>query len=193
MTQALITIRRAMPGDADQIAAVHDDAWREAYRGVIPGEELERLIARRGPDWWRRAVRRAAVCWCFRCTGGSAAMSPTDATAPLDRISTARSSSFILRPNIRALGLGRRLFRAGREDLAANGLDTHADLDARDNQSAIDFYRRLGGKEMRRASEHFAGLKAGPRRLSVSTPTAKLCAAPCVGKFQLRFGEPNGY
>ena len=56
MSQALITIRRAMPGDAEQIAAVHDAAWREAYRGIIPGRELERLIARRGPDWWRAAV-----------------------------------------------------------------------------------------------------------------------------------------
>jgi len=46
MTQALITIRRAIPGDAEQIAAVHDEAWREAYRGIIPGGELERLIAR---------------------------------------------------------------------------------------------------------------------------------------------------
>ena len=48
MSQALITIRRAIPGDAEQIAAVHDAAWREAYRGLIPGRELERLIARAG-------------------------------------------------------------------------------------------------------------------------------------------------
>jgi hypothetical protein len=56
MSQALITIRRAMPGDEEQIAAVHDAAWREAYRGLIPGRELERLIARRGPNWWRAAI-----------------------------------------------------------------------------------------------------------------------------------------
>ncbi len=27
-------------------------AWRAAYQGIIPGAELERLINRRGPDWW---------------------------------------------------------------------------------------------------------------------------------------------
>ena len=60
MSQALITIRRAIPGDAAGIADVHDAAWREAYRGVIPGGELERLIARRGPAWWRRAVAQGS-------------------------------------------------------------------------------------------------------------------------------------
>ena len=30
-----------------------------------------------------------------------------------------------------------------------------------DNQRAIDFYRRLGGKEIRRASEMFAGFRPG--------------------------------
>ena len=49
--------RRALGDEAD-IAAVHDAAWREAYRGVIPGRELERMIARRGPAWWRLAIAR---------------------------------------------------------------------------------------------------------------------------------------
>ncbi len=48
----LIEVRRAKPSDAPAIAATHDDSWRAAYQGIIPGAELERLINRRGPDWW---------------------------------------------------------------------------------------------------------------------------------------------
>jgi hypothetical protein len=40
MNETVITIRRARGVDAGDIAAVHDAAWRDAYRGLIPGREL---------------------------------------------------------------------------------------------------------------------------------------------------------
>ena len=58
MVETVISIRPARLGDEADIAEVHDEAWREAYRGVIPGRELERMIARRGPSWWRMAIAR---------------------------------------------------------------------------------------------------------------------------------------
>src|SRR5271154_5931202 len=58
MVETVISIRAARLGDESEIASVHDAAWREAYRGVIPGRELERMIARRGPAWWRLAIAR---------------------------------------------------------------------------------------------------------------------------------------
>ena len=56
MVETVISIRPARLGDEVQIARVHDSAWREAYQGVIPGRELERMILRRGPAWWRQAI-----------------------------------------------------------------------------------------------------------------------------------------
>src|SRR5260370_25607715 len=58
MVETVISIRAARLGDEGEIASVHDAAWREAYRGMIPGRELERMIARRGPAWWRLAIAR---------------------------------------------------------------------------------------------------------------------------------------
>ena len=60
MIEAVITIRNAREGDAEGIADVHDAAWRDAYRGLIPGRELERMIARRGPRWWHSAILRGS-------------------------------------------------------------------------------------------------------------------------------------
>src|SRR5262249_56236489 len=51
MNTTLIEVRRAKPSDAPAIAATHDDAWRGAYQGIIPGPELDKLINRRGPLW----------------------------------------------------------------------------------------------------------------------------------------------
>ncbi len=48
MVETVISIRTARLGDEAQIAEVHDSAWRDAYQGVIPGRELERMIQRRG-------------------------------------------------------------------------------------------------------------------------------------------------
>ena len=56
MVETVISIRNARPGDEGGIARVHDAAWRDAYLGIIPGRELERMIQRRGPTWWRQAI-----------------------------------------------------------------------------------------------------------------------------------------
>ena len=39
----IINIRCANPSDADQIARIHIDSWREAYRGLVPDSHLEKL------------------------------------------------------------------------------------------------------------------------------------------------------
>jgi ribosomal protein S18 acetylase RimI-like enzyme len=161
MSQALITIRRAIPGDAEQIAAVHDNAWREAYRGIIPGQELERLIARRGPDWWRRAVvqgSRLLVLSLHGTIGGYVSYGRNRApTMDFD----GEIFELYLAPEYQGLGFGSRLFKAARHDLSVNGLSTMLVWTLSDNARAIEFYRRLGGQPVRRASEHFGATKLG--------------------------------
>jgi ribosomal protein S18 acetylase RimI-like enzyme len=161
MSQALITIRRALPGDADQIAAVHDAAWREAYRGLIPGRELERLIARRGPDWWRRAVLQGSSLLVLSTHGRLGGYVTYGRNRAPSLEFDGEIFELYLAPEYQGLGFGRRLFLSGRDDLAANGIDRVLVWSLADNQRAIDFYRRLGGKEIRRASELFAGTRLG--------------------------------
>ena len=75
MSTILIEVRRAKPSDATAIAATHDEAWKGAYQGVIPGPELDKLINRRGPQWWDSAIRkgsRIAVLAFGDCVAGYA-------------------------------------------------------------------------------------------------------------------------
>ena len=60
MSTVLIEIRRAKACDAGAVADAHDEAWRTAYQGIIPGTELEKLINRRGPAWWESAIRKGS-------------------------------------------------------------------------------------------------------------------------------------
>ncbi|MGO9392837.1 GNAT family N-acetyltransferase [Rhodoblastus sp.] len=171
MTQALITIRRALPGDAEQIAAVHDSAWREAYRGLIPGRELERLIARRGPDWWRRAVAQGSRLLVFSLHGTIGGYVTYGRNRAPSMHFDGEIFELYLSPEYQGMGFGARLFKAARHDLAANGLDSMLVWTLSDNDRALAFYRRMGGEQVRRASEHFGAEKLG--RLAFGFPAAE--------------------
>src|SRR5579871_3548710 len=60
MSTTLIEVRPAKAADATAVASTHDEAWRAAYQGIIPGAELEKLINRRGPQWWDSAIRKGS-------------------------------------------------------------------------------------------------------------------------------------
>lgn len=155
MSTVLIEIRRAKVSDATSVAAAHDDAWRTAYRGIIPGPELEKLVQRRGPAWWDGAIRKGSRVSLF-CFG--------DQIAGYSNYGRNRARSLpyegeiyelYMRPEFQGLGFGRRLFTAARRDLAQNGMKSIVVWALSDNEPALDFYRALGGRPVARSSETF--------------------------------------
>ena len=155
MVETLITIRPARIGDAKEIADVHDAAWRDAYRGIIPGRELERMIARRGPRWWESAIRRGSRLMVLdfdESIGGYASYGR-------NRVPSMPFAGEIfelyLAPEFQGLGFGRRLFETARRDLAEYGLTSTLVWALTDNERAQHFYQRMGGKISRRAVEKF--------------------------------------
>ncbi len=155
MVQTSITIRKARRADADEIADVHDAAWRDAYRGVIPGRELERMIARRGPKWWRSAIARGSrlVVLDFDDSIGGYASYGRNRVPALPY--QGELFELYLAPEFQGLGFGRRLFQAVREDLAEHGYQNMVVWALADNERAIGFYERMGGRVVRRAPERF--------------------------------------
>jgi len=89
MVETVISVRNARPGDEAGIARVHDAAWRDAYLGIIPGRELERMIQRRGPTWWRQAIlggtRLLVLDFADRIAGYASYGRKPDAAARLQR------------------------------------------------------------------------------------------------------------
>ncbi|MDO9443043.1 MAG: GNAT family N-acetyltransferase [Beijerinckiaceae bacterium] len=157
MVDTVITIRNARMADAHDIADVHDAAWRDAYRGIIPGRELERMIARRGPKWWQSAIKRGSrivVLDFDESIEGYASYGPNRVpTLPFQ----GEIYEIYLAPEFQGLGFGRRLFQAAREDLAQHGYGSVLVWALADNERALRFYRGLGGRVIREAQEKFAG------------------------------------
>jgi ribosomal protein S18 acetylase RimI-like enzyme len=50
------TIRSAQPGDAEGIAHVYVDTWRDAYPGMLPNKVLVGLSEPRHTEFWQRQI-----------------------------------------------------------------------------------------------------------------------------------------
>lgn len=156
-----ITIRPAEASDADAVAAVHDMAWRGAYRGIIPGVELERMVQRRGPSWWSRLIRHQHGVLVLEVHGQIAGY----ATLGPNRSRTLRVRGEIyelyIAPVYQGLGFGRRLFQAARERLEDARLGPFLVWALEDNEAATGFYRALGGEPVAHGVERFGGRNSG--------------------------------
>ena len=134
---------------------MHDAAWREAYLGVIPGRDLERMIQRRGPTWWRRAIlggtRLTVLDFNEEIAGYSSYGRNRMPSLPF----SGEIFELYLAPEYQGAGLGRRMFQWARSDLSAHGYDSFVVWALADNERAVEFYVRLGGKVVRRAPERF--------------------------------------
>ncbi|RYX98366.1 MAG: GNAT family N-acetyltransferase [Bradyrhizobiaceae bacterium] len=155
MSTTLIEVRPARTADAVAVASTHDEAWRSAYQGLIPGPELDKLINRRGAQWWDSAIRKGSRVSVL-CFGDKVA-----GYANYGR-NRARSLQFegeiyelYLRPEFQGLGFGRRLFASAKRDLMQSGLKNLVIWALSDNEGATEFYRALGGRMVARSSERF--------------------------------------
>lgn len=150
-----IDIRRADPQDADAIAGVHDRAWRGAYAGIIPHRALNAMIGRRGPRWWANAIRRSATVLVMEIGGEIAGY----ATLGRNRAKELRQGGEIyelyLSPEYQGIGLGRRLFQAAREMLAAHGFEGLVVWALEENTGAMSFYVGAGGRNAAEGFEVF--------------------------------------
>jgi ribosomal protein S18 acetylase RimI-like enzyme len=155
MSTILIEIRRARASDANAVAECHDDAWRTAYQGIIPGAELEKLIMRRGPAWWDSAIRKGSRIALLQFGEKIAGYANYGRNRAKSLYFDGEIYELYLRPEYQGLGFGRRLFSAARKDLAQSSLKSLIVWALSENDHAVEFYKALGGKAVARSSEKF--------------------------------------
>jgi ribosomal protein S18 acetylase RimI-like enzyme len=155
MSTVLIEIRRAKASDAAAVADTHDEAWRGAYQGVIPGLELEKLVTRRGPDWWDSAIRKGSRIAILAFGDKVAGYANYGRNRARSLFYEGEIYELYLRPEYQGLGFGRRLFTSARRDLGQSGLKSLVVWALSDNDPAVEFYKALGGKAVARSSERF--------------------------------------
>jgi ribosomal protein S18 acetylase RimI-like enzyme len=148
-------IRRARSSDAVPLADTHDLAWRTAYQGIIPGPELDKLINRRGAEWWDGAIRKGSRISILQFGDTVAGYANYGRNRARSLAYDGEIFELYLRPEFQGLGFGRRLFSWVRRDLAQSGIKSMVVWALSDNTPAVGFYRTLGGRPVARSGEKF--------------------------------------
>ncbi|MEF2552250.1 GNAT family N-acetyltransferase [Aurantimonas sp. A2-1-M11] len=148
-------IRLAEPRDAPELSAVHDASWRGAYGGLIPHRCLEKMIGRRDAGWWSGAIRSGAAILVVEFAGAPVGY----ATLGRNRTRAFQAEGEIyelyLQPEYQGLGFGKRLFKSAVDLLQERGLKGLVVWALAENHRAIEFYGRLGGRDIAQGSERF--------------------------------------
>ena len=173
----MICVRRARPGDAAAIGAVHVATWRNVYAGVLPEEYLAGLSPMRHAVGYERAIadrRHGHAMFVAVASGADAPPGQPggEGGTIVGFVSGGRGrrpglcgeapagsgevETLYLLDDYRDRGLGRRLMRAMAAHLAAVGCRSVVLWVLRDNPTRW-FYQRLGGRAAARETIQFAG------------------------------------
>ncbi len=148
-------IRLATVQDADAIARVLVDAWRESYASLMPPEALERLNVEEQASRWRETIqacsedsagtvivagRLGEAVFGFGACGRQRSPRLQDAGFPVEF-----SSLYLLR-RAQGRGLGRALMQLMATHLTKNGFASASAWVFRDNFDARRFYEAVGGE-----------------------------------------------
>src|SRR6478735_5782718 len=157
MSDLLVSIRRAKPEDAPGLSKVFEQAWREAYQGIIPGVALEKLLARRGPRWWRSTIGRGRPLAVLDIGQGIAGYVSYGRCRDRSLPAEGEIDELYLAPEYQGIGFGRRLFQAVRNDLRDRSMPHLGVWALSENDRARRFYESLGGRDIVEIEERIGG------------------------------------
>lgn len=156
MSTDLIALRPARPADAEMLSTIHLEAWRGAYRGLLSGVDLERMISRRGPRWWRGALSRGVMIQVIEVAGKTAGYATYGRSRMRELPFEGEIYELYILPDHQGLGFGTKLFQASRRALHRLNLSGLSVRVLKDNEAAMRFYASLGGQVLMTTREQIA-------------------------------------
>ena len=174
----MIAIRRARPGDASGIGAVHVASWRSAYPGVLPDQVLTNLSPVRQASFYDRAIRIGAGLHVAAASGNDA----PEGAPGIVGFASARPvkqgwgqgeiETLYVLDDWRERGLGRALMQASARYLASLKCGSVFLWVLADNPARW-FYEHLGGRQVAESTVQVGG-EAVPQRAFVWDPIDRL-------------------
>jgi ribosomal protein S18 acetylase RimI-like enzyme len=139
-------IRRAAHADADGIARVHVQAWRETYAGLLPQELLDALSVEDRAALWRSLLEPGGPTVLVAESEGEIVGFGSAGAAREPALATSGEVTAIyLLDRAKRMGAGRILMRRLLDALAADGHDAAGLWVLASNRPAIAFYEAMGG------------------------------------------------
>lgn len=156
-----IVVRRGKPTDAKPLAEIFRDSWRQSYRGIIPHQHLENMISRRGQKWWSSAIRSRESMLVLSLSRTVVGYATLGLSRTRGRIGKADGEIYeiYLSPIHQGLGFGEHLFEGCRHTLEMQGRAGLIVWALIQNETAIEFYWRRGGRPIAETTELIGGAK----------------------------------
>ena len=144
------TIRNAKKEDAYEIAKVHVEGWKAAYKNQIPDEYLEKLSVEEKFETWQNnlsnpkpGVSSFAAEEDEHIIGFCSVGPSRDEDTPRD---TGELYAIYVEPSRVGTGVGSSLHNAGLDFLRENGYKEAVLWVLKTNKTTISFYERKGWK-----------------------------------------------
>jgi ribosomal protein S18 acetylase RimI-like enzyme len=156
-----MSVRLATPGDAFDLAAIHVEVWRETYRGLMPDALLDGFsIDAFRKRWVERLNTPEARVAILTAREGAQSAVGFGVCGPT-RDPSLGTDGEVYAINILTRGqrkrLGAKLMHAMAQALGSNGFGQVGLWVLVANQSARQFYDRLGGREGETVEHEFGG------------------------------------
>jgi ribosomal protein S18 acetylase RimI-like enzyme len=138
-------VRSARLEDALPIATIHVDAWRVAYRGIVPDEYLHALSIDQRHAGWRQILAGGESVWVGedgdKIVGWISAAQTRDVDASQW---TGEIWAVYIAPDHWRQGAGRALCEAAEQELRRQGFTDVTLWVLKDNERALRFYESIG-------------------------------------------------
>ncbi len=159
----LVTIRVAKPGDEAEIANVHLNSWREAYRGLLPQDMLDSLplTFKKRKLQWQNAIIETQTKLILVADNYSGIVGFALFTACRDpgMEKMAEVAAIYLFEKFKGQGVGFALLSSGLKQMCARGFQ-EAYCWVLDKNPTIKFYERSGARFTGQIKEDIIGGKA---------------------------------
>lgn len=156
-TRSNIEVRAARAADAEALVSVFQESWRFAYQGIIPHLQLERIIERRGNEWWSCQLRQAPKSLLVADVGGQVAGYANFGVARGRSAQRGEIYELYMAPDYQGMGLGEGLFEASRHALDMRCLKGLIVWALSENTAAMNFYWSRGGLPSACKNERIGG------------------------------------
>jgi GNAT superfamily N-acetyltransferase len=139
-------IRAATAADAQAIARVHVQAWRESYGGLMPDAMLAALSVDRSARMWMEILAGEAIVHVVESPAGVVGFGSAGPARDALLGTTGEITSIYLLDSVKRHGLGRMLFTSLMRALARGGHISAGLWVLVDNHGSRRFYEALGGR-----------------------------------------------
>jgi ribosomal protein S18 acetylase RimI-like enzyme len=139
-------IRAAAIADANAIARVHVQAWRETYRGLVPDAMLDALSVERNTGMWQAIIGQRSIVQVAETDTGIVGFGSAGKVRDALLGTSGEVSSIYLIDTIKRRGIGRALFGSLLRALAAGGYVSVGLWVLTSNAPTRRFYEALGGR-----------------------------------------------